>query len=81
MTINTRKLTHLGRKVSVEACSPHDEPAEDEGDAQQGEQTATCGALGARWSNGQLRVLNTNTAIGHYASHNTVSKLNNNALD
>lgn len=50
---------YLRGEVSIEACSPHDEPAEDEGDAQQGEQAATCGALVARWSSGQLGVLHT----------------------
>lgn len=41
----TKRHEYLGCKVSIEAGSPHDEPAEDERDAQQGEQTAACGAF------------------------------------
>lgn len=59
MKATQQKLTqnYLWGEVAIETRSPHDEPAEDEGDAQQGEQTATCGALITHWSRGQLRIL------------------------
>lgn len=54
-------LTNLWGEVSIKTCPPNDESTEDEGDAQQGEQTTTCGALIACWSRGQFRILNTHT--------------------
>lgn len=65
--MHKHKQTHiyLWGEISIETCSPNDEPAEDEGDAQQGEQTATCGALVTHRSRGQLRVLNTHKHCQH----------------
>lgn len=50
---------YLRSEVSIQAGPPHDQPAEDEGDAQQGEQTATCGALVTRGGRSQLGILHT----------------------
>lgn len=64
--------TNLRGEISVKTRSPHDEPTQNEGDAEQGEQTAARGSLCGRWSRGHLWILNTpqgKQALEHQAFH------------